>query len=116
MERNNEEKLELLADLLEPVSIILTDKEITGMIQKDDTKWVAVISAALRKHKKELVEIMAHIDGVEVDKYEVNLLKLPTRLMEFINRPEVQELFTGQSQIESAYSGSATGNTEDGAK
>ena len=117
IERNNEEKLELLADLLEPVSKILSDKEITDPITSGKGTWAEVISKALKKHKSEIVEIMARVDGVEVDKYEVNLLKLPVRLMDFVNRPEVQELFSGQSQqIVNASGGSATENTEDGAK
>ena len=117
IERNNEEKLELLADLIEPVSKILTDNDVIDPIKDGKDTWGAIIATVLRKHKTEIVEIMAHVDGVDVDKYEVNLLKLPTRLMDFINRPEVQELFSGQGQkIVNASFGSATENTEDGAK
>ena len=115
MERTNEEKLDLLAELLEPVSVILTDDDI-GQPMRENKPWIGIISLTLKKHKKELIQIMASVDNVPVEEYEVNLIQLPARLMAFLNRPEVQELFTGQGQKNgNASSGSATGNTEDGA-
>lgn len=117
MERNNEQKLELLADLIEPMSKILSDKDITDPIAKSSKPWTEIISLALKKHSAEIIEIMANIEGVPVEEYQINILALPIKLMAFVNKPEVQELFTGQGQkIGNESSGSATENTEDGAK
>lgn len=116
MERNNEQKLELFADLLEPMSKILSDKEVTEPISQG-VPWVTVIKTAIKNHAHEFIEIMANIEGVPIDEYEVNLITLPVKLLNFVNRPEVQELFISQGQKKgNESSGSATGHTQDGAK
>lgn len=115
MKRTNEEALELFADILEPAAEVLADKELADII-RGGGKPVKAVAVAIRKHKAEIIEILARIDGADPEEYEVNVLVLPVRLINLLNRPEIKELFTLQGQTgDAASSGSATENTGDGA-
>ena len=114
-ERTNEEQLELFADLLEPMANILSDKELRDSVKRKDPR-VRTAAMAIRNHKSEVIQILALLDGTPVEEYRVNLLALPVKLVNLLNKPEVAELFTGAEQMTAAVSsGSATENTEDGA-
>ena len=113
-ERTNDQSLELFADLLEPFAEILQDEEVSAAFKAE--KPVRGISVAIKRHKKEVVEILARIDGKDPAEYKVNVLSLPMRLLRLVSLPEVKELFRSQGQVTTAaFSGSATENTEDGA-
>ena len=114
-ERTNEEKLDLFADLMEPVATIIGDQEIRDSIAKD-VPYIRVAALAIKKHKKEVITVLALLDGVPVEEYKVNLMALPVKLVRLLNTPEAKELFTGaELKTGAASSGSATENTEDGA-
>lgn len=114
-ERTNEEQLELFADLLEPAAAILGDKDLRDIVNRKEP-MIRAAATAIRNHKSEVIQILARLDGVPVEEYRVNLLALPVKVVRLLNKPEVQELFTGAEQMTAAVSsGSATENTEDGA-
>ena len=114
-ERTNEEALDLFADLLEPVAVLLGDKELRDIINRKEP-MIRAAAAAIRNHKSEVIQILARLDGVPVEEYRVNLLALPVKVVRLLNKPEVAELFIGAGQMNvAASSGSATENTEDGA-
>lgn len=94
-ERSNEESLDLFADLLEPVSEILVDPEIAEL-WKSDAKRVSIVSKAIKNHKQTIIKILSLIDGVPEAEYKVNLLTLPIKVLNLLNNPMVQELFTSQ--------------------
>jgi hypothetical protein len=116
--RSNEDKLELFADLLEPAAAIIADKAWAQEWQAGNR--AGAIKAAIRGHKKEIIEILARIEGKDPEKYQIDGLGLFIKLAAMFNRPDIEMvdgLFTAQGQTdESASSGSATGNIEDGAK
>lgn len=113
-ELTNEESLELFADLVEPVGEILFDEEVRKALSEN--KALKAIKLAIKRHKRRIIEALALIDGVPVEDYKVNVLTLPMKLMEFVNKPEFQELFTSAGQTNAVdVSGSATENTGDGA-
>lgn len=115
MQRSNEEELELFADLLEPAAEILSDKEIVTVLQSGEKPIKAVV-LAIKHHKSAIIEILARIDGVDPAEYKVNALTLPVKVINLLNHPELQELFTLQGQTSTAESaGSAMESTEDGA-
>lgn len=110
----NEEKLDLFADLLEPLGQILTDEAVKEAFKTKSR--LKAISVAIKRHKRTIVEMLALIDGVPPKEYTVDIVALPLRLLEFANRPEIQELFLSQAQTNAvSVSGSATENTGDGA-
>ena len=113
--RSNEERLELFADLIEPAAEILGDKAVADTMRTGTR--AAAVSAAIKGHKKAVITILAALDGVAVADYRVpGPVGIMKRLLELINDPEIQELFTLQAQKpDAADSGSAMENTEGGA-
>lgn len=110
--KSNEENLELFADLLEPVSEIFSDEELAKLYQKK-AKTAVIAKTAIKRHKKSVIEILALLDGVSPDEYKINPLALFAKVVGFLNKPEVSELFTSQGQKNGGESfGSVMVNTE----
>lgn len=112
-----EEALDVLADIIEPLTSILSDKEIQELSKKKNTPVMKFVKPAIKNHKKELIEVLARLNRQTVEEYEkeVSLVTLPMQVLELINDPEVQSLFhsQGESRITSlASSSSAMENTE----
>lgn len=104
-----EAALDALADIIEPAAEIMTDNHFVKCI-RDDNRTKA-IQLVLRNHKKSIIAILAAINGVKPDEYEVNLLSLPKTLLEVFNDPEIISLFQSQGQTVTS-SGSAMENIE----
>lgn len=114
-----EEAIDLLADIIEPMALILADKSIRAMVENKDEKVpiIKLVKPLLKSHKKELIEILARVAEMPVEEYEktISVFTLPIQVMDLINDPMVQSLFTSQSQtaVTSLTSfGSVTENTE----
>lgn len=101
--------LDTLADLLDPVAHIMADEKMVSIF-KSGQKLKAV-QFAIKNHKEEITTILALLDGEDPEKYKVNLITLPIKLMELLNDEDLQGLFLSQGLIETS-SGSATENTE----
>lgn len=113
-EIKGEQALEVLADIIDPIGEIAIDKEIRGMIGAGKPKLL-MIKHVLKKHPKEVIEIMARLNLQDVEEYKanMNLLTLPLEINEVLNDPDVMLLFQSQSQnLEPAF-GSATESTEE---
>ena len=112
MERTNEEILDLFADLIEPCSEIMGDKELATLIKNGEAKH-KVASMAIKNHKKSIIEILAMIEGEDPHTYKIDMFLLPIKVISFLNRDEISELFPLQGQKKGGESsGSATANTE----
>ena len=115
-EFKNEKALDVLADLIDPLSVILTDDEIKRVYKEEKSK-LKLIKTLLKTHKAEIIQILAILDDTPVEDYKVNVLTLPVKLMEVLNDPTIQELFTSQGQENTeTSSGSATESIKDGAQ
>lgn len=114
-ELKNEQAIEVLADMFDPIVEIASDDAIKSAARSDNK--ILVIKLMLKNHARSIFELMAALDGAPVEEYECNVLTLPTKLMELFNKPEFSFLFPSQSQkVEKTYSGSATENTGDAEK
>ena len=91
----NEDAVEVIADIIEPLSVIFTDEEI-----KNEKNRMKAIAKALKKYKKEVIQILARIDGVPVDNYECNALTLPIKVLEVMNDKEVQDFLESLGAME----------------
>lgn len=108
----NEEALDLLVEILEPVSTVFSDEEV-AVAYKEKGKLEA-IKVAIKNHKKEVLEILALLDGKDPEKYEISFLALPIKLLQILNDPELADLFSSQGQMGEAISfGSVMENTEE---
>lgn len=110
-----EEALDVLADIMEPASEIMTDKDVILLARAGER--LRSVSTAIKNHKKAVIEILAILDGEDPEEYEPSLMSLPTKLLEIFNDPTMQQVFSlqGQTQEKNA-SGSATGSTKGTAK
>lgn len=112
----NEKAIDVLADLLDPLSVILTDDKIKEVYNAKASK-LKFVQVLLKTHKKEVIQMLAILDDVPVEEYKVNLFTLPKKVLEILNDPAIQDLFTSQGQESTeTSSGSAMENTEDGAQ
>lgn len=91
-EQQNEKELNDLADMLDPLSVIFTDEEIKRE-NDNDAPMIKIVQMALRKHPKEVIELLAIMDGVPVEEYKFSKLTLPLKLTKMLNNPEVTSLF-----------------------
>ena len=114
-----EKALYKLAEMLEPITAIMTDAEVRDNLRKKSGRMAAV-KAMISKHAHAVIEIFGILDDVDMtkdyDKYAetVTLISLPKRLLEILNDPDLMELFYSEGQNDSsASSGSHTENTEE---
>ena len=114
-EYKGEKALDMLADLIEPATSIMADKEIARMA-KAQMPAIKIVKLAIKNHKREVLEIMAILDGEDPKDYaeKINLFTLPARLLEILNDPDFMSLFTSQGKTTETFSTSATESTEDG--
>lgn len=114
-EYKDEESLDLLADLLEPCTDLFSDEALVAVIRKE-TKLKA-IKYAIKNHKKEVVEIMAILNGVPVEEFHYNLFTLPMMVLEVFNDRDLTDFLLQQAKMDSeSRFGFATENTEEGGK
>lgn len=110
-EFRGEEALDLLADLIDPASEIMTDKRLVALFRERNMKEAAKV--ALKTHKSAVLEIMARLEGEDLKTYAPSFFALPMQLLEIFNDPELIDLFTSQGQLEEpTNSGSVTVSTE----
>lgn len=111
-EIKGEQAIDTFAEIIEPLTAILADEE----IKEADNKLEA-IKIALKKYKREVITILALLEGENPETYEPTLFTLPAKLIEITDEPEVKTLFMSVGQTEeNNSSGSVTENTKDGEK
>ena len=104
-----EKALDALADLLEPITEIVSDKEVVQLFRCE--KKVHAVSVAIKKHKKAVITILAITDGENPETYEPNILSLPAKALEILNDSNLMSLFQLQGQNDKTSSGSAMEST-----
>ena len=97
-EIKGEAALDLLADIIEPMTEIMSDPKVKELFEKKDK--AAVIKCIIKNHKSAIIEILATVDGVPVKDYDMNVFTLPIKLLELFNDPELINFFTSQGLME----------------
>lgn len=111
-EYRDEEALEILADLMEPVAEALQDKTIVEMINNGSNN-LKVVAYLLKNHKKEVIKVLALLEGVPVEEYHCNIISLPKQVLDILNDKDLRDFFQSQGQMmEEKTSGSVMENTE----
>lgn len=107
-----EDAIELLADIIDPLTGILGNEEIRK-VAEEGANNLKLVKTILKHGKKEVLEIMAIIDKENPKTYKPNIFALPIRLLELFSQPEMRMLFISQAQTtDGEPSGSAMANTE----
>lgn len=94
-EFKNEDAIDLLADLIDPVSSILGDEEIKKAFQANASK-MQIAKMCLKNHKQEALEILAKMDGKEVEEYSCNPITIIKDLIILLNDKELVDFFSEQ--------------------
>lgn len=110
-ELRREEALDLLADIIEPATEIMSDKDIAEELKNE--KMVKAVSTIIKKHKKSVLEIMARIEGESPETYSPNILQLPFMVLMILNNKELIELFrfAGRQEETNSYIGVSENTT-----
>lgn len=92
-EIKGEEAIDVLAEILEPITMISSDEEVKAGFETNVAKCVSI---ALKKYKKEVLEILACVNGKSVEETceEIGVLSLPAYVMEILEEPAIQSLFS----------------------
>ena len=109
-EYRDEAALELLANISEPAIEIFADKELTDLIRQK--KSGKAVSVAIKNHKKEVMELLAAMDGVPIEEYHCNIFSLPLKLMEILSDKELIAFFS-KTQETQTVSGNVTESSEE---
>lgn len=108
-EMTNEQAMNAVADLIDPVCEICS-KELLTMLSQKDMKGAA--KKLLKEHQQAVITILAVLDGVEPAEYKFNPFQLIMKLIAVFNDPEVVQLFTSQLQsVGKVSSGAASADT-----
>lgn len=90
-EMKNEQALEALEMLIDPVTAICNE-EFTNCLRAG--KMMAAVKVALKAHKTELIQILAISEGADPETYRVNMFQIIKKALALLNDPEVMGLFT----------------------
>lgn len=91
-EIKGEEALDVLAEILVPIVDIWNDEDVKAGYETNVAKAVSV---AIKKHKEEIINIFALLDGktYEEELEEINILSLPADIIGILNESAIQDLF-----------------------
>lgn len=108
----NEEAIELWADLLEPLTEILTDESFKKMVRRGESK-MKMASFILKNYNKEATEILLRIDNTPLDGLNF-MLRLLSVLSDIGRSDEIKSFFGYAEQVneEEKSSGQPTVITE----
>lgn len=111
-EIKNEQAIEILADMFDPIVEITSDEKVVSAARGSNK--VLMVKHILKDHSRAVFELMALSEGVPVEEYECDMFTLPMKLLDLFNRPELSFLFQSQGQKTENHSfGSAMENTKE---
>ncbi len=93
----NEDAVEVLADIIEPCSAIINDADVKKEFAKDRMK---AISMALKKYKKEIVQILARLEDVPVEEFTCTPVTLVSKVLEVLNDKDLNDFLSSLAQTE----------------
>lgn len=97
-EFKGDDALELLADIIDPTVEILSDTKISDLVKANGAK-TDIVKLILRNHKQSIKEILARMENVAVDDFEINVFTFPVKVLEIINDEDLMAFFTSQVQM-----------------
>jgi hypothetical protein len=110
------EAMDVLADLLDPVTELVKKPEILKVIDENGLNDIETIKALIKGGKMEVLQILAILDGRPIEEFleTFDILTLPVMLYQTFNDDALQAVFTSQGQSEAVKSsGLAMESTEE---
>lgn len=118
-EIKDDEAMDVLAEIIEPVSKLIMDEDFKDAIKGNKEKKIKpdrmkAVKIAITKYREETVKVMAVLEGTPVEEFHYNLLTLPQMVLTVFNDKELIDFFSPQAEKDSnKSSGSAMENTEE---
>ena len=110
-----EKAIEVLADIMIPVSGIISDEEVKKMLTAKGIPYMQVVGYILKNHASKVLDMYEAL--MQEPKEKATPVKLTQMVIDIFADPELNSLFTSQSQDEALTPfGSVMANTEDGLK
>ena len=94
----NEDALELIMDLIDPVGALFADQDFVDAIKKD--KKLEAVKIAIKNHKSDIICVLARLNNMTVDEYEGNIITMTVQLLEILNDKELSDFFISQGLME----------------
>lgn len=111
-EYKDEQALDMLADLIDPVVNIFGDEKVANFLRNGNN--IKAVQIAIKNHSKDVITMLAILEGVPREEYHCNLLTLPKVLLNIFNDPDLMGFFDAQGEMAlETPSGSATANIEE---
>lgn len=105
----NEEALDVLADILEPASALIGDKGVEAALRNGKPSLL-VAKVAIKNQKQAVVELVSYLHRKKPGEYKFTMISLISDLLDILNDPEITQLFTSPDTVTS--SGSAMESIE----
>lgn len=90
-EYKDEECLDVLAEILDPINKICKDNAVKKAYESDDTLKLA--KAIIKRHKTEVVKILATLDNKKVEDYHYNFITLMQDVINIIHDEVLLDFF-----------------------
>lgn len=108
--------IDVIADIIDPITIIIADKEVQKALKSNKPKLL-IAKIILKRQKDAIMEILAVINREDPKTFKPSLIELPVMLVQLIEdvmeNKDLMSLFHSQEQmISSASSTSVMQNTE----
>jgi hypothetical protein len=99
LEYTNEEALERLADIIEPISEIASDKRFRVAFKGSRINAIKVL---LKHHKSALIDILAIYEGIPREEFSANVVQIITMALRLFSDEEIMSVFTSLGQNEAS--------------
>ena len=116
-EIKGEEAIDVLAEIMTPVSSICGDEKVKKTWESRDKNLMAFVQIMFKNHKDALVDVLCILDGSTRKEYlkSATVISIVEDAFYVMNDPVMKELFIGQGQmLDDADSGSAMESVESG--
>ena len=102
-EIKGDKALEVIADIMEPISNLISDSKFKKMFEnREKEPIVKKIPEIIKEHKSDIYKMLAVLDGVSVEKYkaETSVIKILKDFTDMIMDESVQKLFISAEPVE----------------
>lgn len=94
----NEDALDLIMDIMDPVAEILGDANFAKLAQDESANKMTLAKEAIKNHKKAVIQILATLNGVPVEEYQGTPMSMIKDALEILSDEELTEFFISQGQ------------------
>lgn len=99
--------IDVIADIIDPVTVILADEEVKKVIESKQPKLI-IAKTILKRQKAAILEVLAILNKEDPKTFNPSLIALPIMLVQLLQdveeNEELKSLFTSQEQMTASVS------------